>query len=422
MNIYCQIMSVNAQELVEVRPRLRGDALLLHPLLDGTKEVDEALRLNSAALQPYVEKLGVDLVEAVKFKLKTQFEPTDEEMLFAGEGVEANIKYLRARAVEGDFIKQYDAQTKALMAKMFTPSTPPQLAGEYSQVAIFSQEMDEARFARILESQTKEAIQIRELGGVKLLLHQIVALVVLWPACGTLSGLIQRIFIAIDQALDARLYTLSRVRGIPQRSPEPFVEVLLQMFNVGMIYVYGVNSDNVRMPGSNRCFTFLADVTKATRIPVLLSGTSALLYHLQKQPASGRELLRNSYLEISSYSPEESSRVVRSYLDGLPSIIQERFSYKTAAQIFQKSEYQRRLFVSALTAAVVDVMSNRKSDAKSQLAAADEALARHKALLFALSTARSGRPISSQYRERYQAALPLSVKYVESTRTRGITR
>ncbi|WP_156914442.1 hypothetical protein [Cupriavidus sp. amp6] len=422
MNTYCQIMSVNAQELVEVRPRLRGDALLLHPLLDGTKEVDEALRLNHVALQPYVETLGVDSVQAVKFKLETQFEPTDEEMLFAEEGVEANINYLRARAVEGDFINQYDSQTKALMAKMFTPSTPPHLASEYSQVAIFSQEMEEARFARILESQTKQAIEIRELGGVKLFLHLIVALVVPWPVCGTLSGLIQRIFIAIDQALGSKLYALSRVRGVPQRSPESFIEVLLQIFNVGMIYVHGVNSDNVRMPQSNRCFTFLADVTKTTRIPVLLSGTSALLYHLQKQPASGSELLRNPYLEISSYSPEESSRVVKSYLEGLPSIIQERFCYKTAAQIFQKSEYQRRLFVSALTAAVVDAMTNSESDAKSQLGAADEELARHKHLLFALSTARSGRPISSQYRERYQAALPLSVKYIDSRRTRGITR
>lgn len=405
-------MSVNAQELVHVRPQLQGDALLKHPLLDGTKLVEDVLRLDHVALQPYIEQLGVDTVEAVEFKLRTQLEPSEGELLFAEEGVEANIRYLRARAVEGDFIRQYDAQTKALMAKTFTPTAPPQLASEYSQVAIFSQEMDEARFARNVESHTKPAVLIPELGGLKLVLHLIAALVVLWPACGTLRGLVQRIFIAMDQALDARLYTLNRIRGVPQSSPEPFIEVLLQVFNVGMIYVYGVNSDNVKMPGSNRCFNFLADITKATRIPVLLSGTSALLNHLRMQPASGRELLRNPHLEISSYSPDDESRVVNSYLSGLPLMIQERVTYETATQILRKSEFQRRLYVCALTAAVRETMTSGTSDEKLQLAAADKALAQHKSLLDALSTARSGRPISSQYRVRYHEALPLSVKYL----------
>ena len=401
------------KELTKFTPRLRGDEFLNpHSLLNGELSAEEALRFDGPDLQSYSAKVGGDEIRAVETQLKTQFEPTEAEALFLERGVEATTGYLRARTVEGDFLAVYESQARAMMDRLYTPAPAPLLAEAFSQVAIISSGMDESRFAKTIKRRAAYKYSHEELGGVRLVLHQIVLLVVLWPNSGTLRGLADNILAALDEALGVTRFFSARMRGLSRNTPEPFIEVLLQLFNVGALYVYGINSDNVRSPTSNRAFSFLAEMPKAIGMPVWVSGSCALFNHLRGQPAAGYELLHNPPIEISSYSFDDGSRMASAYWAGLPAAICERISEKTITAILEKSAFQRRLYVTALTAVINGIMDNGMSSGKDQLAVADAALARHSGLITAISAAARGNAISGEYKTRYQEFLPLSTRYV----------
>ncbi|AQV96672.1 hypothetical protein BJN34_22675 [Cupriavidus necator] len=401
-----------------VRPRLPADAFLKrHPLLNGAKSVERALRLTYGDAQPYMDQLKHDEVDAVRVLIALIFEPTAPELEFIEDGIQATSDLLRARAVEGNVFRDLDSQARALAGRTFKPTPRPLHVEPYSRVAIFSTEMDENRFARLLQSQAGIAVEIEELGGLPVRMAQIVALVVCWPNCGTLRGLVERVLVALDEALrdvDARLYSVwIFARGLPKSSPGTFVEVMLQLFNVGLIYVYGVNSGNVATPRSNDTFVFLADVSRATGIRVLLSGTCALLNHLSRQSAAADELLHKASLEISGYLPETARSVASAYRDALPRLVRERLSLGTVTGLLERAGFQRRIYVQALTAVVEEILATGCADAKEQYLVADRVLGRRKGLLEAIGSASRGVTLSSNYRARYQEALPSSTKYLE---------
>ena len=401
-------------ELTTFVPRLRGNEFLQpFELLNGELSTEAALRIDGPVLRAARQKLLEDEVTAVRTRLRESFEPTETEESFLAPGIEATASFLRAVAVEGDFIAARESQARAIMNNIYTPIPPPLMAGQFSQVAIFTTEMDESRFAKRVKSHVASKHVHDELGGIRLLLYQIFALVILWPNCGTMPGLADRIFVALDQMLGkTRFFIGQRLKGVSRKNPETFIEVLLQLFNVGMLYVYGVNSDNVRSPTSNLAFSFLAEIPRATGIPVMLSGSCALLNHLREQPAAGNELLHNQHIEISSYGFADGSRAASSCWAGLPPAIRERISEQTMADILQKSGFQRRLYVKAATAVVEEIMNSGMSSKDDQLAVADAALSRHKGILIAISEAAQGHAISGEYKTRFQEFLPLSTQYI----------
>lgn len=405
---------MSGKELTSFTPRLRGDEFLQpFELLNGELSPEAALRIDGPAVAPARQRLVEDEVTAVRTGLREGFEPTEAEEFFLAQGIDATASSLRALAVESDFIAARESQARAVMNNIYTPIPPPLMAGQFSQVAIFTTEMDESRFAKRVKSHVAYKHAHDELGGIRLLLYQIFALVILWPNCGTMPGLADRILVALDQMLGkTRFFIGQRLRGISRRNPESFIEVLLQLFNVGMLYVYGVNSDNVRSPTSNRALSFLAEIPRATGIPVMLSGSCALLNHLREQPAAGSELLHNQHIEISSYGFADGSRAASSYWAGLPPAIRELISEQTMAEILQKSGFQRRLYVKAATAVVDEIMNSGMSSKDDQLAVADAALSRHKGVLIAISEAAKGNPISGEYKTRFQEFLPLSTQYI----------
>jgi len=391
--------------------QLRGNALLQkHPLLNGERAIEAALQVNGPVLEKYLTELDEDVVDSVETSIRLEFEPTTAELLSFEDGLKATIGYLRAKAVEGNFLEMYQAQAAALMDKLFTPVAPPLHARSYSRIVIFGKQMNEERFAQVVRSQIGDTVEHDEIDGVKISFGQIVAVVARWPNCGTLPGLINNILIAVDQSMKGKLFSMSRLRGVPRRSPEAFIQVILQLCNVGMVYVHGVNSDNVRTPASNRAFSFLAEIPNATGIPVQISGSIALLNHLRNQPAAADELLHNTPFGISAFPEEESSKVASAYHKNLPSEIQEVLSSETILQILGNAGFQRRFFVDALVGVVDDIADSGTSNPRNQLAIADKVLSRNKGLINLIRDAHEGTPIPQGYAERFKESLPISTR------------
>lgn len=391
--------------------QLRGNALLhKHPLLNGEIDAATALRVNNPALGKYITELDEDVVDSVEKSIRLIFEPTAGELIFFEDGLRAIIGYLRAKAVEGNFLALYQAQAAALMNKLFTPTAPPLHALSYSRVAIFSNQMDEERFAKVVKSQLEGVVEYDEIDGLKISFMQVVAIVVRWPNCGTLRGLINNILVAIDQVTNGMLFSVSRLSGVPRRSPEAFVQVILQLCNVGMVYVYGVNSDNVRAPSSNPVFSFLVQIQSATGIPVQVSGSVALLNHLRGQPAAADELLHKKPLGISAFSEGESGRVALAYHESLPFEIQEALHPETIRRILEKSAFQRRFYVDALVGVVDDLMEVGPTSPEKQLEVADKVLDRYLAAIKVIKEAHEGKIIPQEYAMKYKESLPISTR------------
>jgi len=403
-------MSKESQVTRAGRP-LRGNALLQkHPLLKGERDAKTALRVNAPSLQQYLIELGEDVVDGVETSIRFAFEPTTAELLSFEDGLKATTGYLRARAVEGNFLAMYQAQAAALMNKLFTPIASPLHTRGYSRVMIFSRQMNEERFVQVVRSQIGDIVEHDEIDGLRISFVQIVAIVVRWPNCGTLRGLVNNILIAVDQAMNGKLFSMSRLRGVPRRSPEAFVQVILQLCNVGMVYVHGVNSDNVRAPASNPAFSFLAQIPNATGIPVQISGSVALLNHLRNQPAAADELLHEPPFSISAFPAEESGKIASAYHENLPTEIQEMLCSETIREILDNAGFQRRFFVDALVGVVDDIMTRGTSDPHNQLAIADKVLGRNKGLINLIKNAHEGKPIPQGYAERFKESLPISTR------------